>query len=93
MRRGLLAPFAFLWELQPKEKILHPPSASVGSFCFYPSHEQAQLGLKTKIPGPVRRDQGFFFVDKRFEISNHIKDMIELIKLSDTLIITSEMAE
>jgi len=33
-----------------KEKALHPPSASVGSFRFYPSLEQAQLCLKTKIP-------------------------------------------
>jgi len=30
-----------------KEKALHPPAASVGSFYFYASPEQAQLGLKT----------------------------------------------
>jgi hypothetical protein len=34
-----------------KEKSLHPPSASVGSFYFQTSPEQAQLGLKIKIPG------------------------------------------
>jgi hypothetical protein len=33
-----------------KEKALHPPAASVGSFYFYPSLEQAQFGLQTKIP-------------------------------------------
>jgi hypothetical protein len=36
---------------------------------------------------------GFFLVDKRFEISNLLKDIFELIKLSDTLILTSEQAE
>jgi len=33
-----------------QRKALHPPAASVGSFYFYPSLKQAQLGLKTKIP-------------------------------------------
>jgi len=35
----------------------------------------------------------FLFLDKRFEISNLFNDIIELIKLSDTLSISSEMAE
>jgi hypothetical protein len=46
---------------------------------------------KEKTP-PLSR-QGFFFVDKRFEISNLLKDITEIIKLADTLMITSEMAE
>jgi len=46
---------------------------------------------KEKTP-PLSR-QGFFFVDKRFEISNILKDIPELIKVSDALRITSEMAE
>ena len=71
--------------VQLKEKPLHPPSASVGSFYFYPSLEQAQLGLKIKIPGASR--QGFFLVDKRFEISNLdiIRDMKEIIILRESL--------
>jgi hypothetical protein len=28
---------------------------------------------------------GFFFVDKRFEISNLLKDLIEIIRLADFL--------
>jgi hypothetical protein len=32
-------------------------------------------------------------VDKKFEISNLLKDITELIKVSDALRITSEMAE
>jgi hypothetical protein len=36
---------------------------------------------------------GFFLVDKRFEISNLLKDITELIKVSDALRITSELGE
>jgi hypothetical protein len=42
------------------------------------------------------REEDYFmilFVDKRFELSNLLKDITELIKLSDLLMITSEMAE
>ena len=70
-----------------KEKALHPPAASVGSFHFYPSPEQARLGLKTKIPGTFA--PGFFFVDKRFEISNLglIRDIVSIIRLEEVLTI------
>lgn len=40
-----------LYRVLNKEKSLHPPSASVGFFYFYPSHEQALLGLKIKKTG------------------------------------------
>jgi len=52
----------------PKKKPRIRLRRLLGSFYFYPSHEQAQLGLKIKNPGATR--QGFFFVDKRLEISN-----------------------
>jgi hypothetical protein len=70
-----------------KEKSLHPPAASVGSFCFYPSHEQAQLGLNTKIPGPVRRDQGFFFVAEAGEISNLelVEDLFKILEIIESV--------
>jgi hypothetical protein len=42
-----------------KEKALHPPSASAGSFYFYPSPEQSQFGLKTKIPISLSADRAF----------------------------------
>jgi hypothetical protein len=77
-----LSPFGvILFGLQPEEKALQPPSASVGSFYFYPSPEQAQLGLKTKIPGTFA--PGFFFVDKRFEISNlnMVRDLMKVVEL------------
>jgi hypothetical protein len=54
LKKGLLSAcrrIAILWELQPKEKTLHPPAASVGSFYFQPSLELARLGLKIKSPG------------------------------------------
>jgi hypothetical protein len=43
----------------------------------------------------IREEDNFMllFVDKRFELSNLLKDITELIKLSDLLMITSEMAE
>ncbi len=52
-----------------------------------------RFGVLNKEKSPVLSHQGFFFVDKRFEISNLLKDTIELTKLSDTLMITSELAE
>jgi hypothetical protein len=42
-----------------QRKALHPPAASVGSFYFYPSLEQAQLGLETKIPVNHSADRTF----------------------------------
>jgi hypothetical protein len=66
-----------------KEKALHPPSASAG-FCYCKSlQKQAFDGFPIKNPGALR--QGFFFVDKRFEISNLdlIRDMIGIIMLEE----------
>jgi hypothetical protein len=47
------------WGAYAKKRTLHPPTASVGSFRFYPSLEQAQLGLKTKIPVSHSADRVF----------------------------------
>jgi hypothetical protein len=48
-----------LYGVHNTEKALQLPSASVGSLCLYPSPEQAQLGLKTKIPVSLLADRDF----------------------------------
>jgi hypothetical protein len=74
-----------------KEKAL-PRIRTVRGFLF-PSLPNASIcRAVNKKPQRFQR-QGFFVADKRFEISNLLKDITELIKLSDTLMITSEMAE
>jgi len=61
------------------------------SFCFHPSPEQARFALKTKNPHCFR-SKGFFFVDKRFEISNReiIKDLIRVVDLEGIISSLSE---
>jgi len=60
---------------------------TASGFCFQPSVSQAGFGLKTKTPALSR--QGFFLVDKRFEISNLdlIRDIDRIIKLEEVLFI------
>ena len=50
----------------------------LGFFIFEPLQKQAFDGLSIKNPGALR--QGFFFVDKRFEISNLdlVKDIADM---------------
>jgi hypothetical protein len=54
------------------------------SFCFRPLQEQ-DIDESENKKALLLSQQGFFFVDKRFEISNHslIADMIRIIKLAE----------
>jgi hypothetical protein len=55
----------------------------VRAFLFAPVLMQAWACFKQK--SPAVSWQGFFFVDKRFEISNLLNDIYEIIELSEIL--------
>jgi hypothetical protein len=56
-----------------------------GLFIFIPHLSKLSSVYKQKSPSLSR--QGFFFVDKRFEISNHdlVRDMVEIVELTEVL--------
>ena len=67
-----------LWECLTTKK---PSAHSRGTGCFICSSPKASLDL-SQIKSPAVSRQGFFGVDKRFEISNPdlIRDIVDIIE-------------
>jgi hypothetical protein len=67
-----------------KEKALLPPGRELRALLF-PALQKASFLRSENNKALLLSQQGFFFVDKRFEISNLLSGIIEIISLSDYL--------